>query len=97
MTFDCRRCGACCSGNRKDWVGCTESAARRLTGLVVHTPMSRHMKTVPERGAYRCAALAGKIGLRVTCMVYDSRPDVCRYVEPGSPDCLAARAASEVS
>ncbi|MDN8032124.1 hypothetical protein QZN17_26515 [Burkholderia multivorans] len=32
----------------------------------------------------RCVALAGKIGQRVSCLVYEHRPSVCREFMPGS-------------
>jgi len=39
----------------------------------------------------RCAALAGEVGSRAQCSVYENRPLVCREFQPGSEDCIMAR------
>ena len=40
----------------------------------------------------RCAALAGKVGERAACGIYEWRPNPCRELEPGSDACERARA-----
>jgi Fe-S-cluster containining protein len=39
-----------------------------------------------------CTALRGTIGARVSCAIYERRPDECRKFTAGSPDCHKARA-----
>lgn len=38
-----------------------------------------------------CVFLHGTPGRRVSCRVYATRPEVCRWFEPGSNDCRSAR------
>lgn len=48
------------------------------------------MKTVDAR----CVALRGKVGVRVSCAIYEHRPAACRAFVPGSALCLEARKAA---
>ncbi len=41
-----------------------------------------------------CSALRGSLLSRVSCGMYDERPDVCREFEPGSKRCKEVRAAA---
>jgi Fe-S-cluster containining protein len=47
-----------------------------------------HLKLTPEG---RCAALRGRLGGRVRCLIYHHRPSPCRRVEAGSELCLRYR------
>lgn len=53
-----------------------------LAGVAGVTPTTR-------RGV--CVFLRGTIHKRVSCRIYDTRPDVCRTFRPGSSGCLQAR------
>jgi Fe-S-cluster containining protein len=44
-----------------------------------------------KRGIPKCLALTGKVGKRVSCAVYEDRPEVCRSVRKGSQACMAYR------
>lgn len=103
--LDCRRCGACCVGDLDDGYGfadCTEddvtrmsrAARRRLTvvrcgwaGDRVETPA-----VVTEEFGKICGFLRGTPGRRVSCGIYETRPEVCRRYQPGGRGCIAARA-----
>ncbi len=102
MRFDCQTCGACCCNtdeNRAekyaDYVEVTARSAlhrrpellRKLT--VVNRRGERHLKLVGAE--QRCAALEGKLGEQVSCIIYDLRPWGCRKVKPGSKECLRDR------
>ena len=102
MTFDCRSCGACCCNtdeNRAerfvDYVEVPPRSAlarhprilRRLT--VVNADGERHMRLAGAE--QRCAALAGRVGVRVSCTIYELRPGACRRVVPGSRECRRDR------
>ena len=102
MIYDCRTCGACCCNtdeNRAerfvDYVEVTPRSAlarhpallRTLT--VLNGEGERHMKL--HRAQQRCAALAGRLGLRVRCTIYPLRPAACRQVQPGSRECRRDR------
>ena len=102
MSFDCQACGACCCNtdeNRAeaymDYVEVTERAhlrkhpalLRKLT--VLNAKGERHMRL---RGAeQRCAALEGRLGVRVSCTIYELRPAACHRVKPGSRECRRDR------
>jgi uncharacterized protein len=102
VSFDCQACGACCCNtdeNRAekfaDYVEVTRrsdlarhpSLLRRLT--VLNARGERHMKL---RGVeQRCVALAGRLGLQVSCTIYEMRPAACRRVQPGSRECRRDR------
>ena len=78
--LDCQKCGACCVGQ-----------------LVVLLPKDRAQPIhLTEGGAMRlvdnkCAALRGRVGNRVECAVYPSRPEICRRMDPGSYACRNMR------
>lgn len=38
-----------------------------------------------------CGFLRGTPGRRVSCGIYETRPDVCRKFTPGNKDCIRAR------
>lgn len=100
--FDCQTCGACCRSNeaRRDgvvgWVtGVEEDRLREISKLLV-----RRVRPAPafdpEAGLAadtngRCRALAGRIGQRVTCMIYVDRPRICSSFTPGATACLLSR------
>lgn len=45
-----------------------------------------------KQGEYgRCVALRGKVGKKVSCAIYEDRPETCREFEPGSERCLEVR------
>lgn len=102
MIFDCRACGACCCNrdeNRaegfSDYVEVTPRDALFLVPdlleqhAVKNAAGEWHLKLTADQ---RCVALEGKLGRRVSCAIYALRPKGCRRVEPGTPECLEARA-----
>ena len=102
--YDCVACGACCvadydepgyahvttedlirfSREEEDKFIHTESGARTVTWHYMKTARDRH-------GNCRCSALSGDVGDRVTCTIYESRPNVCRKFFAGGMACAAAR------
>ena len=99
--LDCERCGACCvnsDANQAEgyagWIAvdpyCGVARDRKLEArYVTDSGEGPHMRL---DGQGRCIALHGKLGHKVRCTVYAARPDPCRRVQPGDPDCLSARA-----
>ncbi|MEM1221996.1 MAG: YkgJ family cysteine cluster protein [Verrucomicrobiota bacterium] len=90
--FDCENCGACC--------GCfpifaSRSDAQREPKIRDETrTLAAHLQT--EDKAYqlfplpfqdRCAFLKDD----QLCRIYETRPQVCRRFEAGSPQCIEAR------
>lgn len=102
MDFDCQTCGACCCNSDEnraekfiDYVEVPKRARlqlqrpllRKLT--VVNGQGERHMRLVGRD--QRCIALEGKLGVSVSCGIYELRPPACRRLEPGSEECLRDR------
>ena len=99
--YDCVACGACCYNpdeNREiDYIDYIEVAhddrimrkselVRRLVvlddDLIPHMRLSHHQ---------RCAALTGRLGVKVACSIYHDRPASCRSFEAGSKRCKQYR------
>lgn len=99
---DCQRCGACCCNrdeNRREgvtfYVEIDDPRSRLLTRddlrkrfTVLDENEVPHLRLDPSG---RCAALVGRLGLDVRCVVYADRPRGCRLVTAGTPECLEAR------
>lgn len=91
----CRSCGACCTPQRNDavYVGVSASDVARFSRnfrnqSVAHGAILTKLDSV---GHCVCVALRGTVGKRVSCAIYERRPDECRRLAVGSPECLAAR------
>ncbi len=89
---DCLTCGACCFSQLPTYVRVTGNDWERLGGraeTVAHFVGSRAYMKMAEG---HCAALAvreGEVGREYYCTVYDQRPQVCRDLARGSPQCEA--------
>ncbi len=102
MAFDCQVCGACCRNPRhnrahgiQDYVDVVPSDRLfQRRGLrdrwTFRAPEGTHHMRLRDDG--RCVALDGTIGRFVSCGIYAQRPEVCRKLEPGTPQCREARA-----
>lgn len=99
--YDCVSCGACCynpDDNReigyidyieiepRDKIMRNPDLVRRLVvlddDLIPHMRLSHHQ---------RCAALTGKLGVKVGCSIYHDRPSICRRFDAGSKKCKELR------
>ena len=88
MRYDCLACGACCAFS-KYWPALRpndpgDGAEIPVAFLDVR---NRRMRCVGDR----CSALEGSLGLRVSCRVYEVRPQACRVFTVGGPGCRLAR------
>ena len=110
LTNDCLRCGVCCHSNLDTYVRVSGDDWARLgveAERVAHFIGNRaymRMKAGAAGGADGagcCAALdvretaEGAGGREFFCTVYERRPQVCRDLARGSPECageLAAKA-----
>lgn len=107
QTNDCLRCGVCCHSNLDTYVRVSGDDWERLGAeaeRVAHFIGNRafmRMKAGAAGGAGYCAALEvrekaeGAGGREFFCTVYERRPQVCRDLARGSPECegeLAAKA-----
>ena len=102
---DCQTCGACCapSDQRKDTHAALEPEDIELIPKIIRQVLvvndGGHYYTGTKKnkdGLTVCAALSGSIGERCKCGIYNKRPQICRAVEKGRDECLAARAAFRV-
>jgi Fe-S-cluster containining protein len=101
VTYDCQRCGACCTnthGNEaegyRDYVA-VEPGDAILTRkdlvkrfVILNNDGEPHLKLTPDG---RCGALRGALGRKVWCVIYEDRPSPCRRVQAGSKLCLQYR------
>jgi len=107
---DCRACGACCISDDDDddvYVDLTDEDAGRMSPAfrrraVVDKRASTSDPWLSLRtkrdssGNCVCIALRGTVGSRVSCGIYERRPDGCRAFRPGSTDCRQARRDAEL-
>lgn len=101
--LDCRTCGACCAApdgettfvavDRVDLARLGPREAKRLVVLDPTIPSGLAMAVTTPSGERRprCACLEGALGARVTCTVYEVRPEACRDVQAGDAWCLESR------
>ena len=100
--YDCVKCGACCATNWQEdhYVTLNEEDVRRLTDedrerLIIYIDGEDRrpaMRTrYNRRGELVCAALQGFTGCRVSCSIYEDRPDACRRFSRGGMACDFAR------
>ena len=99
----CLSCGACCAYFRVSfyWREAEKTDTPHAVPLeltVDYTDNYRSMRGTTEKHWVRCVALEGKVGTRVACEIYGSRPSPCRAFgasfEDGQPNprCDEARA-----
>ena len=85
----CIECGACCFSDSDRYVTVSESDCERLgprrAAVVCEFPDGRYLRMAEGR----CASLKYSNGW--VCSIYSVRPDACREVERGSPECLEER------
>ncbi|MBP6483222.1 MAG: YkgJ family cysteine cluster protein [Rhodoferax sp.] len=89
----CTSCGACCACFRVDF-SVTEVDTQDgsvPSGLTVSVTDSIARMRGTDHVPARCAALSGKLGLKVGCGIYEWRPSPCREFEEGSDACSQAR------
>ena len=103
-TYDCLACGRCCYAGPNYVEVFPEDLVKlgpaRVREFVVKSTLAVDKRRAGENDSTRfmrmenghCAALDPQPG-RYACTVYADRPLLCEVYEPGSPDCLKARAA----
>ena len=89
---DCLTCGACCFSQLPTYVRVTGDDWTRLSDGVENVAHFVGTRAYMKMAAGHCAALAvreGAKGREYYCTVYDRRPQVCRDLARGSPQCEA--------
>lgn len=77
----CRRCGACCGVFKIAFPNFEVDLAKGgmvPIDLTEADGLSKRTMKTALKDHKQCIALQGKIGLRVSCMIYDRRPSSCR-------------------
>lgn len=94
----CTVCGACCAVFRVDFHPAElAGGAFAWNGGVppaLTVPLTAQLVRMQGTDASppRCIALAGEIGRRVVCTLYDARPSPCREFDTSHEACARARA-----
>jgi uncharacterized protein len=90
----CTHCGACCASYRVDFsITQLQSMGGSVPdGLAVEISNSTCRMRGTDHTPVRCAALTGKVGEKVSCGIYEWRPNPCHELEAGSEGCQRARA-----
>jgi Fe-S-cluster containining protein len=91
-TPECLACGACCFSTLSRYVPVTGDDYARLgdaaTTLVTWDENRAYMRIADGR----CAALRVDVEeRRFVCTIYETRPETCRTLERGSPQCEGER------
>ncbi|WP_342129072.1 YkgJ family cysteine cluster protein [Hydrogenophaga sp. OTU3427] len=89
----CQSCGACCASFRVDFSvhELDEMGGRVPSGLAVEVNDSLCRMRGTDHSPPRCAALTGRVGVKVACGIYEWRSSPCREFEAGSDACQRAR------
>ncbi len=84
----CQSCGACCAYSQ-NWprFSTEDDAALDLIPAKFVNGKQSGMRCDGDR----CSALAGRIGVETSCVIYAVRPEVCRTCMPGDVECALAR------
>jgi Fe-S-cluster containining protein len=92
---DCLRCGACCFSQLPTYVRVTGDDWVRLAGAAERVAHFIGHRAYMRMSDGHCAALAVRVddagAPEYFCSVYAKRPQVCRDLARGSPQCQAER------
>jgi Fe-S-cluster containining protein len=90
---DCRRCGVCCHSDAEAYVWVTGPDWERLGPDAARLAHFIGNRAFMRMRAGHCAALearrASDGGTEFRCSIYERRPEICRELGRGSPECLA--------
>ncbi|MEO7699021.1 MAG: YkgJ family cysteine cluster protein [Opitutus sp.] len=88
---DCQRCGVCCFSESDEYVWVTGYDWTQLGGDVDRLAHFIGNRAFMKMSAGHCVALqisrAADGSPHFCCSVYDRRPEICRALERGSPEC----------
>lgn len=94
---DCISCGACCAAfvlvAAPPDNGVPDDNCWLITDDVAGSEITVDRFVRRRESDFACAMLAGEVGDRVSCTVYEDRPTMCRIFEAGSDRCHAVRRA----
>lgn len=85
MTFDCTKCGACCSTFEVRFAGPHNISEE------YYIKINPNVSELKRDSCNRCSALEGNVGESVKCLIYEDRPYVCSNFISGGERCIALR------
>ncbi len=90
---DCQRCGVCCFSESHEYIWVTGYDWERLGPDVDRLAHFIGNRAFMKMSDGHCGALAierrADGSRHFACTIYERRPEICRYLERGSPECLA--------
>lgn len=90
---DCQNCGVCCFSESHEYIWVTGYDWTVLGGDADKLAHFIGNRAFMRMSGGHCAALAIKRGadgqVRYACTIYDQRPEICRALQRGSPECEA--------
>jgi Fe-S-cluster containining protein len=90
---DCQRCGVCCFSPTEEYVWVTGYDWTRLGGEAERLAHFIGNRAFMRMTAGHCAALevikSADGETSFFCSIYENRPEICRVLERGSPECFA--------
>ena len=101
--LDCQKCGACCLDQLVvlmpgDNVPFHMTIDKSCVSVMYNeglpdglTPLDHCVGLVMNNQFGRCIALEGKVGVEVSCKIYENRPVVCRVMKKGTEACREMR------
>jgi uncharacterized protein len=93
---DCRSCGVCCFSRSESYVAVTGHDWSRLGAEAERLAVFSNNRAFMRMIDGHCAALIVRPdesgGRDRFCSVYERRPQICRALERGSPECAGERA-----
>lgn len=96
---DCLRCGVCCFSHLETYVRVSGDDWSRLGGQAERLAHFIDHRAYMKMADGHCAALelrrTPEGGAEFFCGVYEQRPQVCRDLARGSPQCEGERAAKQ--
>jgi Fe-S-cluster containining protein len=86
---ECLSCGTCCFSGLETYVRVSGDDFERLGSqaepLTAFVGNRAYMRMIDGH----CAALrVDRAARRFVCTIYEARPEICRVLERGSPECL---------
>ncbi len=89
---ECTKCGVCCFSQSPDYLRVAGVDRARLAEDAERLTVSIDGNTYMRLRDGHCVALVFEAqSSRFLCSIYQRRPDVCRWLEPGSGHCASQR------
>jgi Fe-S-cluster containining protein len=93
---DCLHCGACCFSPSERFVRVTGDDWERLEGIADGVAQFVGHRAYMRMTGGHCAALELRVDetgeAKFFCTIYERRPQICRDLARGSPECAGERA-----